>query len=114
MYDAWKSAKWKPDPKLLANRDFCPSLAKLLYEFGRNVTEQVGPLTVLLSICEFYENRPRKYRTFGMSVFDITLRVYRNVEPRDTLKIKNALTVCLLRHRVHHRSLTAFETAGLQ
>jgi hypothetical protein len=60
------------------------------------------------------ENRRRKYLTFGMSVYDITLRVYLIVQPRDTLEIKNALAVCLLRHLVHHRSLTVFETACLQ
>jgi hypothetical protein len=44
---------------------------------------------MLLSICESYENRRRKYLTFGMSVYDVTLRVYRTVEPCDILKIKN-------------------------
>jgi len=53
-------------------------------------------------------------RYFCMSVYDTTLRVYRTVEPRATLEVKNALAVCLLRHLVHHRSLTVLETAGLQ
>ena len=66
-----------------------------------------------LNICESYENRRGKYLTFGMNVYDITVCLYRTVEPRDTLKIK-ALADCLLRHMVHHRSRTVSETACLQ
>jgi hypothetical protein len=103
----------KARPSVVGVQRLLPFLGTVIVRL-RKKCDKTGPLTMLLSICESYENRRRKYLTFGMSVYDVTLRVYRTVEPCDTLKIKNAMAVCLLRHRVHHRRLIVFETACLQ
>lgn len=97
MYNARKWAQWKPDLKLIGVQSLLPFLGTVIVRI-RKKCDKTGPLTMLLGICEFCENRRRKYLTFGMSVYDIKLRVYRTVEPHNTLNMKNALTVCLLRH----------------
>jgi len=100
MCDARKSAQWKPD---LNYRDFCPSLAQLLYDFGRNMTKQVRSRSywAFVSFMKMYAGNTF---TFRMSVYDITLRAYRGTAWY--LKVKNALAKsCLPRHKLHHRSL---------
>jgi len=109
MCDARKSAQWKPGLNLLAYRDFCPSLAHLLYDFGRNVTKQVRSRSYWAFV-SFMKMYAENTFTFRMSVYDITLRAYRDTAWN--LKVKNALAksvFCVTRYTI--AVFTVFETA---
>jgi len=109
MCDARKSAQWKPGLNLLAYRDFCPSLAHLLYDFGRNVTKQVRSRSYWAFV-SFMKMYAENTFTLRMSVYDITLRAYRDTAWN--LKVKNALAksvFCVTRYTI--AVFTVFETA---